>query len=254
MPMWAGLLAQLVDFLLVRLHDVRFDRTPEDTKGAAIALLKLHEAMVMVAATSGDFLEFCEPFVSGERPRLYRAAFAGLETQARMTSKAFNQALTQLHRLLIGYEKSVALMLFGVVSPRPPTSRFLEAMRFELVPTEESVFAIGYTAPTPALHQFDFENFHDVILNEAPHFDLDGKVGHAYKYSTKDPLLNLVESRLVSGVIQADRWDQLSAPYNLVKAQLNGVQRVRDTLTHHIQGRISISDLVLPVWHYASRF
>lgn len=254
MPMWAGLLAQLVDFLLVRLRDERFDRTPEDKKGAAIALLKLHEAMVMLAATSDDFLEFCEPFVSGERPRLYRAAFAGLETQARMTSKAFDQAMTQLHQLLIQYEKSIALMLFGVVPPHPATSRFLGAMRFELVPTEESVFAMGYTAPTSALHAFDFESFRNDVLNEAPPFDLDGKVGHAYIYSTKDPLLNLVESRLVSGVIQADRWDQLSAPYGLVKSQLNGVRRVRDALTHHIENRISISDLVLPVWHYASRF
>ena len=166
MPPWAGFLAVMVEFILGRIGKIRFDHSPDDKKAAAIALLKLHDALGRHEILARQFLSSCEGFMAGACRRLYRAPFAGLVESATFAAAAFGAAIHQLHQVLMEYDPRLSLVFMGIIRSGSETSAFMEPMCFRLVPTEEAVFAIGYTAPTEQLLGHDFQASCNAAIDE----------------------------------------------------------------------------------------
>lgn len=245
MPPWAGFLAAIVEFILGNIGKIRFDRSLDGKKAAAIALLKLHDALGRHDILARQFLASCEGFMAGAYRRLYRAEFAGLAESATFAATAFGAAIHQLHQVLMRYDPRLSLVFMGIIKSGSETSAFLQPMYFRLVPMEEAVFAIGYTAPTEQLLHHDFQASRNAVMEELP-IEPETLVDHARVYSRTDYLLDLVRAGMVEGVIQADRIDQLEGPYRAVEEQLPTVTRTLKELRRYIQKRVVVADMLHP--------
>jgi hypothetical protein len=148
--------------------------------------------------------------------------------------------------VLMRYEPKVAMLLMGKARSQggSTTSSFLSPMRFELVPTEQAVFAIGYTAPSQHLLSYNFEDMYKTVAEACWPRQPEKSLGWAMKYSPTDFLLDLVQSNLIEGVIQADRLDQLKELYYPLETQLPTVTQVCDRLNQFVLENFALTDLL----------
>jgi len=126
-------------------------------------------------------------------------------------------------------------------------------MRFGLVPTEESVFAIGYTAPAERLLHHNFEDTCEAVLADYRRYEIEPReikraeaiwMLRARKYSRTDYLLDLVQSNLIEGVVQADRIDQLKEFHYQLERQLPAASHACDKLKQFLQENFQLGDLL----------
>lgn len=184
--------------------------------------------------------------MSSAKPRLYRTAFSNITYRAEIATAGFLNGLQQFHSALLAYEPKVALLLMGKARSKGGsiTSSFLTPMRFELVPTEQSVFAIGYTAPSKQLLDYNFEHTYKAVAEACWPRQLEMSLGWAMKYSPTDVLLDMVQSNLIEGVVQADRLDQLKELHYPLETQLPTVTRACDRLRQFVMENFALTDLL----------
>jgi hypothetical protein len=252
---WVGFLGRLVDFLVDEIRRRGPDSTPDHRKYTALALLRLHDSLRRHEILGRKFVREANPFMSRKRPRLYRAVFADIAYCAEISASGFQAGLRQLHLSLEHYDPKLALLLTGKAPPQggSHTTAFLSPMRFGLAPTEESVFAIGYTAPAERLLYHNFEDTCEAVLADYRRYEVEPReiertetmwMLRARKYSRTDYLLDLVQSNLIEGVVQADRIDQLRELLYRLETQLPAVPRSCDKLKRFLQENFQLVDLL----------
>jgi len=241
---WAGFLGRLLEFVLAKIGDQPCELDPDDRKLAAVAFLRLHDALAKVEALVRWCLRESMPFRTGEKQRLYRTAYASMAFSASSAYTELTKAVQLLHPVLAKYDPRLGWLLMGKGRPRGRliTSSFLSPMRFDLVPAETAVFAIGYTVPSEDLLRDDLCQRYETALKKACEASPD-KVPWAMLYWERDFLLEIVEGALVNGVIEAHRLDQVQELALSLETQVAILTAACETLREFIRQRFSLEDL-----------
>jgi hypothetical protein len=188
------------------------------------------------------------PVVAGEQPRLYRRPLASIAREADAASHSFLESFHALHDVIGIYDQQLALLLCGVAHMK---QGFLMTccstrMRFELLPNPESVFAIGYSAPTDWLMTADLEDSYRtagaIAERLGPHRDI---LHRDIRWEwPEDVLLCLVQDNLVEERIPDNGTTQLAVLSNMVSRFLPHLTGAREALARFIRENFSVEDLL----------
>lgn len=248
---WSAFVGKLVDFLLSKLVGKQVELALDDRKRAAKAFLRFYDAIVQLELLGTSFINEVRPFLEGQKPRLYQAAFTALAKEADQESTEFLVALKQLHLIIDLYDPDLACVLVGVraVKQGIVISSFTQCMRFGFAQNSDSVFALSYTAPSKRLLEENFrETLESSLLIARELLASNRRVVSPWADWPKDLLFEAIENNFEYGVIEANRIDQVRSLCDLLETSLPLLSQAKAKLRTFIQEKFTLEDLL-----YASK-